>query len=232
MATSNSVNFVLTRNEIVSDAYSHIGHLDEGEILSGEREAYGVRQLNKMMKAWVAKGQHVFTTQEGLLPLVASTSSYTIGPTGTYVINRPNRILSARWRDSSSNDTPIWKVSREEYFSLPNKSNEGKPTQFYYDRQLTNGVMFVWPTPDSSLDKIAFTYEDTIQDFDSNANDTPFPSEWSDALTWNLAMRLCGRENVDLGTFQMVKLMADELLKDVLDYNDEYTELQFFTSYR
>jgi len=230
VATSGSVDFVVTRNDIISDAYSHIGHLDEGEVLTGERENYAARQLNKMMKAWVAKGHLVWTMKEGLLPLAKGDSSYTIGPTGEYVINRPNRIISARWRDSSSNDTPIWKISREEYFDLPNKTVQGKPTQFYYDRQLTNGVLYVWPTPDSGKDCIAFTYEDTIEDFDSNANDTPFPPEWAEALSWNLALRLGGRENAALDTMGAVAAMASRMLDDALDYDNEFTEIQFCVS--
>lgn len=229
MATSGSTNFVITRDEIITDAYSHLGHLDEGETLNSERLSYGARQLNKMLKAWAIKGLHLWTIYENALPLVDGKSSYTAGPTGDLVMQRPLRILSARRRVGSI-DTPIWVTSREEYFSLPNKTTEAPATQIYYDPQLVNGVIYVWPTPDNSTDTIRFDYEGLIQDFDTASDDTPLPSEWSEALSWNLATRLAGRENVDLNTWGFVKGMADEMLTLVEWHDNEHAPLEFVFS--
>ena len=227
MATSGSTNFVVTRDQIIEDAYSHIGHLDEGETLNSERLAYGARQLEKMLKSWSAQGRHLWILKEAELPLVDGTTSYTVGPTGDLVITRPRKILDAR-RRTSGQDTPIYVTSRKEYFALPNKSVESKVVQIYYDRQLVNGTIYCWPTPDNSTDTIRFTYEAYIEDFDSNANDTPLPSEWSEALSWNLSVRLAGRENVDITTWNKVEEIAGKMLAEVAWDDNEDAPLEFY----
>lgn len=231
MATSNSVDFAVTRNDIINDAYSHIGHLDEGEILTGEREEYAARQLNKMIKAWTAKGTHLWALKERELPLAKGVNAYTIGPSGDYEINRPNRVANLRRKGSDGIETPVWHISRREFMEQPNKISRSTVNMAYYDRQLTNGVMYVWPTPSSGLECLLFTSEEHIEDFDASTNDTAFPQEWAEALSWNLAVRLGFRENIDPTTLNAVKGMADECLDDALNYDVDNVSLYFQPEY-
>lgn len=299
MATSNSVDFVVTRNDIINDAYSHIGHLTEGEILGSDRLSYAARQLNKMLKAWAKAGFHLWTYKEATLFLTASTSSYSIpgsrcvssyvetttsaaavatdntvdltsvtgvsdtnvigivtsdsaihwttvsgAPAGstvtlanaltsdaasgstvyvyatTSLIARPLNIDSVR-RYREAVETPCIKMSRQEYFDLPQKSNSGTPVQFYYDPSLTTGVLYVWNSPSSVNDLLKITHTQHIEDFDLSTDDTALPSEWSEAISWNLAVRLGFRENADAQTMSMVKGMADQMYEDMMGYDQE-----------
>lgn len=227
MATSGTTDFVLTVSQVLDDAYAHIGHLSEGEILNAERESYALRQLNAMLKSWTVK-YSIWNLREATLPLVVGQTSYTVGPLGDLAIQRPNRIIQARWSTTLGIDTPIWIVGRQEYFDQPNKTVTGKPVEIYYDRQLTEGVIFVWPTADDATDTVKFTYEGSIENIDLVTDDLPFPIEWGEAVTWNLALRLISRENASQEAERRVTMRATEFLDDVLAFNNENTPLEFY----
>ena len=81
MATSNSTNFSMTANEIVSDALRLIDVLGVGETLSGDDYTLAVRQLNMMVKTWQAQGLHMWTETEGIVFVGADQKSYQLGGT-------------------------------------------------------------------------------------------------------------------------------------------------------
>ena len=64
---------------------------------------------------------------------------------------------------------------RGEYLNLPNKTQTGRPTQYYFDRQITPKI-FLWPTPENSTDTLEYFYVRRIQDADTlqNTSDVPF----------------------------------------------------------
>lgn len=227
MATSGNTDSKTTMTKIIEDAYGHLGSLEEGEDLSSYKLRKGQEQLEKMIKSLPTKGVNLWAISRGTLSLVDGANSYTMGPSGTLSINKPLKILDAQWQDSSGNDTPVHRISRQEYFDLPNKTSEGKPTQIYYDPQLVNGTMYIWPTPDSSSDKLVFSYSHYIDDFDANSNDIDFPQEWHDYLSWGLALRLTGFESIGLNERAFVKQMADEMLEDLITFDQEDTPIQF-----
>lgn len=227
MATSGSVDFTVTRNEIINDAFYHTGVLGEGETLSGADMDFGIRQLNKMIKAWGGQGFHLWTLTEREIMLTVDQKTYTIGPDGDLDTNRPNKIHNARWSDSSNNETPIHIVSRQEYMALPNKATSGKPTIIYYDRQLSKGTIYVWPVADDATDRLLFTAEDHIEDFDTSSDDTPFPQEWAEAISWNLALRLLGRERVDGERKVLIRENAAMFLAQAITFDAEENSVVF-----
>ncbi len=97
----------------------------------------------------------------------------------TNKIARPLRILSMRTEDSNGNEVVLTPIGRQEYFNLPNKNTSSDdPRLFMYDKQLTNGVLYLWPKPDSVARVVNFTFQEPIEIF-SAASDTPdLPQEW------------------------------------------------------
>lgn len=83
MASSGSVDFDQTRNEIINDALVLIGAIEQGESPSAEDSQYAVRQLNRMVKAWQTKGVHLWTRREAFLFLSKSQGRYKLGPNST-----------------------------------------------------------------------------------------------------------------------------------------------------
>jgi len=301
VATSNSVDFSISRDDIITDALEMLGEGAEGEAISGDRMDACSRRLNMMVKAWMANGAKLWAMRQATLFLTVGTASYSLGATGTHCtdtyvqttlstaeatsstslgltafagmsasdnigivlddgtihwttisgapgstttiatglasaaaagnvvftytskINRPQRIdtESAYWRSSATQDTPVKIISRSEYAQLSNKTSEGKIVQAFYDPQLTNGTLYVWPTPDSSSDVLRFWYERILEDFDAAANTPDFPIEWAEALTYGLADRLAPSAGVSLQERAYFKQLADEKLAICMGYDRE-----------
>lgn len=188
MAVSSSIDFAMTGQEIVVRARRLLGvHADEEPLQAHELVA-GIQALNMMLKAWQADGVKYWTMTEGELALVQSQVSYSFASGGDFT-TVPLDIMQMRITRSGT-DLEMTELSREDYYNLPLKTNEGYPTQWFYDRQRESGTLYVWPSPDASAGTLKFSYRRTIMDVDAGANNVDLPQEWYEALTTNLAKRL------------------------------------------
>lgn len=190
MATSGSVDYGLVTNTIIDAAFNRLGVGSEGEALTARMYEDGRRALNLMVKEWGTTG-HLWLETEAAVTLVASQGNYALA---TLFSKKPLRVLSVRRRlTTSTTDTPMHALSRDEYDNLPNKTVEGTPTSFYYDPQRATGTLYVWPEPTSAVataNTLRVTYLRPIEDFDASNNDPDLPQEWLNALIWNLADEL------------------------------------------
>jgi hypothetical protein len=147
------------------------------------------------MQVWCQKqGTHILT---------ASTSAYTVGPSGDVNIQRPLSIQMAWLRDTSSIDSPLRIIGREEYNMFSAKTSSGKPNVLYYDPQYdlpasnsgasAKGKIYLYPTPTAAevaTYDLYFIYTRPIQDFTASSDSLDFPQEWYNAVKWNLAAEI------------------------------------------
>jgi hypothetical protein len=159
--------------------------------------------------------------------LTGAASSGNVVFTYTTKINRPQRIVSAYRRDINGNDTPITLISRQEYADQAKKSSQGKTIQAFYDPQLTNGVLYTWPTADLATDVIRFWHERVIEDFDTTSDNPDFPIEWAEALVSGLRYRLA--PSFGLSDAKCKKLFdeAEMALDRAISYDRETTSVYF-----
>lgn len=190
MAVSGSTDFNETAQEIITDALAELGIAADEEPLEAVDLERGLRALSRMLRAWQADGVMIWTYTEGTFITVLDQAGYVFGSGGAFT-TVPFEILDLRI-NRGGNDLPMNRLSREEYYALPNKANRGYPTQFYYDRQRAGGTLYLWPAPDTGLGTLKFTYRRMIMDLDSGANDFDVPPEWMEALVFGLAKRLVG----------------------------------------
>jgi len=106
--------------------------------------------------------------------------------------SKPINISSVRLRDSNGTDRPVYLRGRDEFMSIPSKSNEGKTNQVHYTAGRDTGTIYLWPTPDSVSDRLKYTYTRMIYDLDSGSDNADFPSEWLDCIHANLAYKVAG----------------------------------------
>lgn len=214
MATSNSINFTLTRDEIIQDALELIGAVDIGATPSATDITTCARTLNLMVKSWQATGVHLWTETEMSLSLVADQRTYVLSP-------KPLFIKSARHRTADTDyvDRPVRIDTRNEYNEISNKTSTGGTTsRIYYDSQLGDGTLYVWPVPEASTDTLQLTYLRSIEDFDASGDNADFPTEWLEALIYNLAVRIApkygkvlSKENPDIINIALTSLQQMQL---------------------
>lgn len=191
MPVSSSTDFSSTGAQIVADALSKMGILAEEEPLQNYELERGLRVLTQMLKGWEADGIGNWHYTEGSLTLVDSDGSYVFGSGGSFT-TVPFEITQVRVSHDGGNEIEMTRLSREEYYRLPNRTTEGYPTSFFYDRQRDEGTLYIWPEPDDSLYDLTFTYRRRIMDMDAGANNLDLPPEWEEAVVNNLAERLLG----------------------------------------
>lgn len=83
MATSGSINFNTTRNEIIAGALMLLGVYRPGATISANDYTFCSTQLNSIIKRWQTKGLHLWTETEGTLFLTENQNIYTVSSTTT-----------------------------------------------------------------------------------------------------------------------------------------------------
>ncbi len=77
-----TTSFTETRDQISSDALQLIGYLAAGETAAANDLTFCANSVNKMIKAWMAQGIHLFNEEVGILYPVVGQAVYTLTATG------------------------------------------------------------------------------------------------------------------------------------------------------
>jgi hypothetical protein len=134
---------------------------------------------------------------------------------------RPIELIEARLHRSDDIETPLMLSGKHDYMLISNKTSEGPPNQLYYDKQLTNGYLYVWPEPDDVQDYLKFTARLPIQDLDSLTNDFEVGQEWYEPIAWNLAWRLVPKYGKPIDP--AFKIVSEQMFEDALTSDSENT---------
>jgi hypothetical protein len=151
----------------------------------------------------------------------------------TTLLPKPLELYSGV-RNENGRDVPMDYLSYEEWFELPNKTDTtSTPVSFSYDKQLTSGVIRLWPNPNDCNVIIKFVISREIFNFDVNSNTPDFPQEWHDAIVLNLALRLAfPHRKANDNAYQNLKLEAKEALNDSLGFDNEQNSIYFQPNFR
>lgn len=143
--------------------------------------------------------------------------------TFTSLIPRPLRLLpNSRFRESSSSsEIPINRWSRKEYFDQPDKDSQGTVVNDYFQPVLDDSRYYVWQTAQNANNLVRITYERPIEIFVTTADDPDFPSEWFYPLVYSLAVVIGPEYKVTPDRMGINKALRDELMGDVLGFDQE-----------
>jgi hypothetical protein len=185
-----------TATDIINQSLRLLGVLatDSSETTTAGEAADCLLRMNDMLDSWSTENIATYVRLTQSFPLVAGTSSYTIGPTGTIVATRPMTILPTPYvRDFNGNDYPLVILNNEEWDRIGTKYNVNAdiPDAIHYDPGYPNGTMIIWPQP-----TIAYTlfFECDAQLATLAVLSTPivFPPGYQRAITYNLALEIHG----------------------------------------
>lgn len=119
------------------------------------------------------------------------------------------------------NETPIEDTSHKDFMNLPNKGSMGTTSQTYYQRELPQGTLWVWQTPQNSTEPLNFTYERMSEDFVSADDCADWPKTFYMALVYNLADLLGIDYRVPAQLKMEIKEIGLAALDDALGFDDE-----------
>ena len=194
--------------DIVTDALLDLEVGAIGQEAEAILSAHAVRALNRVMKAWQLDDAAPSFLRAAQTLTLTTAASYTLAP------ERPVRILSARLKRSGV-EIPMIRLTRDEYDSLPIKTTTGVPTQFYYDRQKEDALLYVWPVLSVAAgETVEITYEREFEDVAIGDN-IDLPGEWWDVAVLQLASRLVHAHGSEAAK-QSVPMRAEMMLNKAL----------------
>lgn len=154
----------------------------------------------------------------------------------TAKLTRPVDIVEAFLRNSANNeDTPLDRISMQEYNNLPAKTEEGSLVQWVYDKVLNfstsgypgNGDFYFWTRFQNGDSVIVIKYIKEFDDLDSANQNPEFPQQWFLPLMLGLAWLLSPKHGIPLAERKLLMQEA-ELYKQTTIYDDEERESVMF----
>ena len=134
MATSGSRDFNLDVGEIIEEAYERCGL----EVRTGYDARTARRSLNLMFAEWANRGLNLWTVKQAYFTATQGTAEYTLESGVVDVLD----VVLRR----NNTDYEIVRISRGDYATLPNKTTQGRPSQFWLDRQI-DPKLYLWSVP-------------------------------------------------------------------------------------
>jgi hypothetical protein len=126
--TSGQSGFNLDLTELVEEAFERAG----SEMRTGYDLRTARRSLNLLFADWANRGVNMWTFEQGTITLTQGLNTYAV-PTDTvdlldHVIRTNANILS------NQADLTITRISVSTYATIPNKLNQARPIQVWYQR--------------------------------------------------------------------------------------------------
>ena len=195
MATSSSTDFELDVTGYIEEAVERCGL----EVRTGYDLKTAKRSLNLMLAEWANRGLNQWTIEQRSQALTEGDGEYTLG---TDIID----ILSVVVRRSNT-DYALIRLSRDEYLTIPDKTTESRPNQFFLDRHVTPNLK-IWPLPENSTDVLHYDALTRIQDADTYINTMEVPFRFYPCLAAGLAYYLAVKRAPD--RVQLLKAIYEE----------------------
>ena len=195
MTVSGSKNFELDVTEYIEEAFERCGR----EVRTGYDIKTAKRSMNLLFADWANRGLNAWTIEQTTQALTQGTSNYSLGADTI-------DILSAVIRRSDV-DYSIERLSRDDYLAVPNKTTQGRPSQFFLDRLITP-VLKLWPVPENSSDVVVFDRLVRIDDADTAQNTVEVPFRFYPCLAAGLAYYIAIKKAPD--RVQLLKAVYEE----------------------
>jgi len=202
MTVSGSTDFELDVADYIEEAFERCGL----EVRTGYDLKTAKRSLNLMFADWANRGLNQWTIEQRTFTVTANDGDYTLD---SDVID----ILSLVVRRSGV-DYALDRVSRDEFLNIPTKTTQGRPTQFFVDRQITPNLK-VWPLPENSTDVIVYNALTRLDDADDYTNTLSVPFRFYPALAAGLAYYMSIKRAPD--RMQMLKAIYEEEINRAMD---------------
>mgnify|MGYP003632038457 FL=1 len=183
MATSGTYSFNLDLSDILEEAYERAGL----ELRSGYDYRTARRSLDLMFLEWQNRGLNLWSVQEGTQTLTAGTGRYALTSDQLDVIE-----ASLRTDDGDVNkqtDLTMSRISISQYSHLTNKLTQGRPIQYWIEKDPGAIALNVWPVPDDVVTyKINYYYIQRVEDTGSPAsNNVDIPARFMPCMAAGLA---------------------------------------------
>ncbi|MDA8976436.1 hypothetical protein N9F73_00515 [bacterium] len=211
MATSGSRDFNLDVGEVIEEAYERCGL----EVRTGYDARTARRSLNLMFAEWANRGLNLWTVKQGTITLTQGQAQETL-------LDDVVDLLDVVVRRNGT-DFEVERISRGEYATLPNKTTQGRTSQYWLNRQI-DPVINLWAVPENSTDQLIYYYVRRIEDADSLVDTTDMPFRFFPCMVAGLAYYMAMKRAPE--RVQMLKSVYEEEFQRAADEDQGRTPLK------
>jgi len=203
-----------TVGQLCQSAAVELGALELGDTIEASEQAEMMVRLNSMLAKW-SKDSGMWREASAtitMLPTAPLTGAVTL-PIDVRDIRSVRQIMSATYK------RPLAPFNRDQFFQLPNRSQVGTPTIYYYSQQLDGDRLYVWPIPSTSQD-FELDYNRAFFFAEAPEQTLDIPREWHEAALYGLAARcanMFGTTRTDPAAVQRVDAQARSSYQEFLD---------------
>jgi len=170
------------------------GEKVRGATLDANEQVECLAELNTFMDHCNTVRLLCYSIQQNSFALTASTSTYTIGTNGAFVMTRPVKIVDPCFvRDSSGFDTPVTIINVQSYGEITDKdAGYTVPERLYYDTgysATSTATIHLYPTPTSDLTLFINSWSQ-LQNFSSITTEVLMPPGYQLFIESNFAIHL------------------------------------------
>lgn len=200
-------------SDIIDQAFIDLGVIQPGETITAAMLANAFLVLKQMYSGWSADRLMAYLIYHQAFTLVAGTSKYTVGTTGSLVATaRPVAITG--WQSAIGNISTGGVVMNFDEFRAKYQNLTGKRSQLAEavaaDFLFPNINIEVYPTPDTSPGTLTLDYYSPLVEFAATSTSLTLPDGYEAALHTNLALALAPQ-------YARVGGVTPELLKAAQD---------------
>ena len=176
--------------------------------------------------------------------LIPGATVYTAGRWHWYDIDGTVPVNYFRMRETGGNtlnvvefyasnnptEIPLARMNRDDWTNFPNKTFQGRPLQYWFDRQRDYPTMQMWPVTDSTsmFGQFVIWKQRYIMDVGAVTDELDIPQRWYETIVWQLSWRLAMElPNFDMSLLPSIKQTADEALKIAHDEERDNSPIYF-----
>lgn len=183
MATSGSYSAQYTAGNLTMQAFARAG-VRRVEI-TADHIADAQAEANLMMADLANEIPHQWTGETFTVNATQGVSTYALEERVVDI----QTVYVSTTVSGITTDRAIGSLSSSEYQGLSNKTSEGPPTSYWFDRKITPNLV-LWPVPDTSYTIKIYAYSRFQDTLLANGVDAEIPYRFWDAFVWGLAARI------------------------------------------
>jgi len=222
MATSGTTNFSLPLDELLEQASLRVG----GEPTLGTEARVSRRALDLLFTDLQNRGILLHTLEQVLVTLTSAVATISCSTDTLDVLDAVVR--------RNNTDLMMVRMGYGEYLDIPRKTQQGRPTQYFVNRQREYPLIYVWPAPENSTDILVYWKMRFVQDAGKLSNDPDMPRRFFPALVAGLAYYLALNRGMQfpLDRLGILKAEYEEQLEHATYEDRERATLRIVPRYR
>ena len=208
-----------TAGQIITSAMRKCnGILASGEAPTESEFSDALETLNNMLDAWSIERLAVIATTEQIVTWGAGEATYTLGPTGEIVAERPVSLLPVTYFTLADTTTsyPLIHLNRDQYSDIPTKADTSNlPGFIYLNMSMPDISIYLYPVPSQELQLHMISTTPLSQVSDIYAELSLAPG-YKRAIIYNLTCELCGEFGLTpSATVQRIAMASKRAIKRI-----------------